>query len=83
MEHGRAPNSISAQSIRAQLDRIVSNEAFSRSERRSRFLRFTVDQRLQLAARGRSSDRLKGLSHQLCKLLILCGGTGLQPVVLD
>ena len=45
------PESISADSVREQVNRILSSEGFARAERLRRFLKFTVDRAL-----GRSAE---------------------------
>ena len=44
--HPSAPQDISPSLVRAELDRILSSEIFSRSDRLSAFLKFIVDQTL-------------------------------------
>lgn len=56
----RLPQSISEQSISAQLDRILSSAGFANSERLSRFLRFTVER-----ATAGHTDQLKEYSLAL------------------
>jgi len=46
------PQSISADSVREQVIRILSSEGFARAERLRRFLKFTVDRALD----GRSAE---------------------------